>query len=256
MKAARNVEQRGTQPNTVFVHGFGGDLHSWDSIWPLLGDDLPTMRYDLRGFGQSPAPADEPFSHVEDLTALLDARGIDRVDLVGISMGGAISVGFALDHPKRVRSLVLISPGLMGWEWSEEWRQAWRAITIAARGGDMDRARQLWFEHPLFETTRASPAASALSESIARYSGAQWIRDPQRPVLPDVDRLHQLTQPILLLAGDRDMPDFRLAADLIAGSAPNVRRVDYPALGHMLTLEAPAQIAEAIRTFLRSQHGR
>lgn len=248
--AALQAEMRGTRPSAVFVHGFGGDRHGWDGIWDRLDDTLDAVRYDLRGFGQSEALAQTPYSHSDDLLAVIDAAGIERADLIGISLGGSVAFQCALDYPERVRRLVLISPLIAGWEWSEEWRTLWRQITSAARAGRMDEARALWLAHPLFETTRGSGAAAVLAQSIARYSGAQWIADNEKPCLPALDRLPFLQAPTLLLTGARDMPDYRLIADLIEGSAPEVTRIDYPDYGHMLTLEAPDICSAAIGEFL------
>lgn len=247
--AVLHGEARGEQPSAIFLHGFGGSLEDWQPVWDRLPASLAAVRYDLRGFGRSRAQPG-PFSHAEDLLALLDARGIARADLVGLSMGGSIAVRFALDHPERVNRLVLISPGLMGWDWSDEWRARWRAITARARAGEMDAARGLWAEHTLFDTVRDGPAASLLLASISRYSGREWIADHQRPVLPDVDRLPLLMPPTLLLSGNRDMPDFRLIADLVSGAAPSVERIDFADCGHLLTLEAPERCAGAVAAFL------
>lgn len=246
-------EARGTNPDAIFLHGFGGSRTDWDPVWDRLDPTLAAIRYDQRGFGESRALSDEGFSHADDLLALLDAEGIARADLVGISMGGSIATHFALNHPDRVRRLVLISPGLMAWDWSEEWRIAWRAMTACARANDLHGARQLWFDHPLFATIRRDPRlADMLRVSIDRYCCGEWIADRQHPVLPDVERLPLLATPTLLLTGEHDLPDFRLIADMIAGCGQNVRRIDWPGHGHMLTLEAPGACAEAIGAFLEA----
>lgn len=243
-------ESRAPNPPAVFLHGFGGDLHGWDGVWDRLNGSLDAIRYDLRGFGSSRALSQAPFSHGDDLLALLDAAGIERADLIGVSMGGSVAVQFALDHPDRMHRLILISPGLMGWEWSEAWKTLWRQITGHARAGRMDEARALWLAHPLFETTRRTAAAPILAQSIARYSGAQWIADHEQACLPDLDRLPDLRTPTLLLTGAHDLPDFRLIADLIAGSGQDVTRIDLPDCGHMLPLEAPDACSAAISRFL------
>lgn len=245
-----HVEVRGRTPQAVFVHGFGGDLSAWDEVWRALGEDFPAMRYDLRGFGRSRARGDEPFDYADDMLRVLDDVGIARADVIGVSMGGRIALNFALDHPERVRNLVLISPGLTAWEWSEDWRARWAAITARARAGALDEAKRLWWEHPLFDSTRASPAAPALWRSIERFSGAQWIADHERAKPPDVERLHMLKPRTLLLSGDQDYPDFRLIADLIAGGAPDVARIDHAGCGHLLNLEAPEACAREILEFL------
>lgn len=243
--------QNDAHPATIFLHGFGGDLFAWDGVWRALGGALPALRYDLRGFGATVAPAEKPFSHTTDLLAMLDALAIDRVTLVGHSMGGAVALNFALEHPGRLQKLILISPGMVAWEWSGSWNAQWRAITARARAGDMDQARELWWQHPLFATTRASSAALELHAAIRRYSGQQWIHDWQLPALPDVERLHALNVPTLLMTGERDVEDFQLIADVIEASAPGVTRVDICGGGHMLPLENPQACAEHIIAFLK-----
>jgi pimeloyl-ACP methyl ester carboxylesterase len=242
---------RGDAPDVVLLHGFSGDLHTWDTVWPLMDPRVGALRYDLRGFGRSGAGEGEPFSHADDLLQLLDSLGRHTVDLVGVSMGGAVALNFALDHPERVRRLVLISPALVAWEWSAQWLALWRPIVELARAGDMEGARALWWQHPLFATTRASAGADLLEQSIQRYSGAQWVYDAQRSALPDLERVHQLQPPTLLLTGAEDLPDFRLIADLLEASAPAVSRIDCPGLGHLVHLERPAACARCIRAFLK-----
>jgi pimeloyl-ACP methyl ester carboxylesterase len=241
---------RGQQPRAVFLHGFASDLHTWDGIWDALGEGLPALRYDLRGFGQSVSQDKGAFAHADDLLAILDASDIEQCDLIGVSMGGSIAVNFALDHSDRIRSLLLISPGLIGWEWSDAWLRLWRPIVDHARSGALKEARRLWWEHPLFSTTRSSAAALELYESIMRFPGAQWVGDHHRRMLPDVERLHRLTCRTLLLTGGHDFADFRLIADLIEASAGDIERSDESALGHLVHLEDPPGCARKIRSFL------
>src|SRR3546814_19746876 len=115
-----------------------------------LGLHTCTIRYDLRGSGQSVASDDKPFRHASDLNALLDAMGVECCDLLGVSLGGAIALNFAPDHPRRVRRLVLVSPGITAWAWSDAWRTLWAAITAAARIAGVGRAGGQWGGHPGF----------------------------------------------------------------------------------------------------------
>lgn len=242
-------EARGDNPRFVFLHGLGGSIRTWDRLWAALPADWPLLRYDLRGYGASQAEVDAPYRHSDDLLALLDARGIDRADLCGVSLGGATALNFALNHPQRVRRLVLVSPAMVGWSWSQGWRDIWRSVAKAAKAGDMAEARALWWQHPFFATTRAIEAAEDLRASIAAFHGNQWRADSERPALPDVERLHTLTPPCLLLSGDQDYEDFRLIADLLAEAAPQVTRIDFAGAGHMLHMEQPEQVARAIGEF-------
>lgn len=229
----------------VLLHGMAGERGDWDRLVAELPADYPIVRYDLRGFGLSDSD-DREYSHSDDLLALFDTLGIDRAPVLGLSMGGGVALNFALSHPDRVSRLILISPAIVGWEWSTEWRGLWREVSRAARDGNLALAQERWFQHPMFAVLRESEAADELRHAIDAYHGRQWIRDPQRMELPDVDRLHTLAMPTLLLSGERDVADMRLIADVIEGAAPDVRRIDFAGAGHMLHIERPKEVVAAI----------
>jgi 2-succinyl-6-hydroxy-2,4-cyclohexadiene-1-carboxylate synthase len=239
-------ERSGTGTPLVLVHGMAGCRGDWDRLVAALPAGFGTVRYDLRGFGQSTVEQDLPYSHASDLLVLFDTLKIERAPVLGLSMGGAVALNFALNHPERVSRLTLMSPAMVGWEWSEEWKALWRSVTSPARDGDLALARERWWQHPMFAAVRESDAANELRRAIDAYHGRQWIRDAQRSELPDADRLHTLAMPTLLLTGERDFPDLRLIADVIEGAAPHVTRIDFAGAGHMIHLERPAGVAAAI----------
>jgi pimeloyl-ACP methyl ester carboxylesterase len=223
-----------------------GERHEWNRLLAALPAGYASLRYDLRGFGQSSAQDGLAYSHADDLLALFDALAIDQAAVLGLSMGGGVALNFALSHPSRVSRLILISPAIVGWQWSEEWKALWRGVSRAARDGDLALARERWWQHPMFAGARESDAAGELRHTIEAYHGRQWVRDAQRDELPDLDRLPMLAVPALLLTGERDVADMRQIADVIAGAAPNVRRIDFRGAGHMLHLERPAEVAAAL----------
>ena len=239
----------GSVPAFAFLHGMAGSGADWDRVWAQLPADTTMIRHDLRAFGRSSAQPGVPFSHADDLGAVLDARHTGPVTLVGVSMGGAVALNFALSHPHRVQRLVLVSPALVGWEWSDDWKALWRAIAGAGRQGDLATARALWWQHPMFAQVRDSDAGPELRAAIEAYHGRQWSADDQRPELPDIDRLPTLAMPVLLLTGEHDVADMRLIASVITGSAPQVTRIDFPGAGHMLHLERPREVADATVAF-------
>lgn len=246
-----NVATDGEGPCAVFVHGQGGDLRSWNRLWPYLIGSQRLVRYDLRNYGGSCSTSEHEFTHSQDLAELIEALTVERCDLVGVSMGGGIALSFALDHPERVRSLTLISPQIAGWEWSEDWQTRWQPIIDAARCGKMEQAKQLWWEHPMFATTRTSEAARDLQEEIKRFTGLAWQIDRHALVMPDIERVHKLQVPTLLLSGREDMEDFQLMADIITGSSELVQQVYVPEAGHLAHLEKPQFCADHITDFWR-----
>jgi pimeloyl-ACP methyl ester carboxylesterase len=159
----------------VLLHGMAGERRDWNRLLAALPADFATLRYDLRGFGQSPAQEGMPYSHADDLLALFDALEIERAPVLGLSMGGGVALNFALSHPERVSRLILISPAMVGWEWSDEWKALWRGVSRAARDGDLALARERWWQHPMFAVARQSDAADELrlrSTPITAASGS------------------------------------------------------------------------------------
>src|SRR4029453_7733090 len=84
----------------VLLHPGVGDSRVWDRVMPVI-DGRRVIRYDVRGYGRSAAPTEE-FSLLEDLVAVLDQLGLERVLLVGCSMGGGTALSLALSDPARV----------------------------------------------------------------------------------------------------------------------------------------------------------
>ncbi|HSA52219.1 MAG TPA: alpha/beta hydrolase [Yinghuangia sp.] len=251
------AEEAGDGSPLVLVPGAGGEHSTWDGLWSELTKQNRCVRYDLRGCGASQDPSTAPFRHADDLAALLDGLGIDRATVAGVSMGGRIAVDFALAYPQRVDRLVLISPGLAGWDWSTPWRMRWQELHEAAHGGDLDRTRDLWFRHPLFATARRTPEAAArLRAAIAKDACRVWL-DADReipPPRPHVESLGEVAVPVLLVTGTDDLEDFRVIAEVVAAMAANVRRVDVPDAGHLVHLERPAETAAAVTAFLAERH--
>ena len=106
-------------PPLVLLHPGVGDSRIWDPVLPALTEKYRVIRYDARGFGQSPAPTVK-HSLLRDLVAVLDHYGLDRAAIVGCSQGGASALGLALDQPQRVTALVLLCPGIPGFPFGED----------------------------------------------------------------------------------------------------------------------------------------
>ncbi len=112
---ANGLRQRcrveGSGPGLVLVHGVGGRLEAWDGVVAALGGRYRTLRYDLRGHGETGKPPG-PYTlddFVADLAALMQAQGFARAHLAGFSLGGLVAQGFALAHADRLHRLALIS---------------------------------------------------------------------------------------------------------------------------------------------------
>ncbi len=100
-------------PTVVLIHGFSVPYYIWDPTFEALTSaSRRVLRYDLfgRGYSDRPHTAYNIQLFVRQLTDLLDALKLGTVDIIGLSMGGAIATAFSVEHPERVRRLALIDP--------------------------------------------------------------------------------------------------------------------------------------------------
>lgn len=109
--------KRGSGEETIIlIHGFGGDLDNWLFNLDALAEKATVYALDLPGHGQSTKKLDNPglASLTAALAGFMDKLGLSKAHLVGHSMGGAIAMSMAADHPPKVKSLTLICPGGLG----------------------------------------------------------------------------------------------------------------------------------------------
>ena len=227
----------------VLIPGHSVDRRMWAAQWLALREaGFRVIRYDVRGHGRSSAP-DTGYTwpvYAADLRALLDTLGVAAAHLVGFSMGGGVALQFALDHPARARSLALIDAAVPGFAYSAEF-----ADTLEA-------PERLWLAHPLFGGLRRHPATfRVVREMVLGFPARDYLVDQPEPEGPEaIDRLGELRMPLLVLVGAEDLPDFRLAAELVAANAPHARLVVVLGAGHLLPLERPDEVNRLLLEFL------
>lgn len=240
-------------PAVVFLHGVVMDnLSSWFfSVAPAVAAVAPVLLYDLRGHGRSERP-DHGYGvaeQVADLAAVLDACGADRpVHLVGNSMGGLLALAFALAHPERVASLVLVdahvSDGAFG---------AQMAATLRLQGEQRDAAIALHFadwlgRHSARKRNRLAETARALVE------GTTLVADLQAAVPFTEEALRGLDRPVLALYGERS--DIRDRGEALARALPRCELRILPGCSHSVIWEATPLVREAIVQWVARQEGR
>jgi 3-oxoadipate enol-lactonase len=227
----------------------------WEDQRVALTDQFRVIRYDIRGYGRSSLPSAQPYSHADDLHELLSRLGATPAHVVGLSNGGRIAIRLALAYPQAVRSLILVDSALDGHAWSTDWQSLWGAIENKAKSGDMAAAKRLWLEHPLFIPARESGnVAARLSEMVEDYSGWHWVHtDPfLAPGAPAINRLNEIRVPTLVVAGERDLPDFHRISDTLTSGIAGAVRTQIPRAGHMANMEAPADFNRLLLDFLTS----
>ena len=242
----------GAGPPLALVHGFTLDRRMWQDQLPALAAGRRVITVDLRGFGLSDPPAG-PYSSVEDLKALLDYLEAGPAAILGLSMGGGIATSFALAYPAATTALILADSNLWGYPFSPEFAQSFGAVTTLARTQGLAAARERWLADALFAPALEQPAVAATLRALVHdYSGWHWLHaDPERGMEPQpITALRTIRAPTLVIAGERDIPDFLRISAILAESIPGARSVTLPGVGHMSNMEAPAAFNAAVRDFL------
>lgn len=210
---------------------------------------------DLRGFGQrvlDPAP----FSYLRDVETLLESP----TAVVGSSLGGRVALELAVHRPDLVERLVLIAPGLPGWEWSAETRAGWAEEEAAFEQGNFEAAAEaslrLWVDGPRRSPEAVDPIMrSAVRGMLLRSYELQhaWgtgAREEEILEPPVNDRLSEIRCPTLVLVGDEDVADMRAIATQVADSVGGARLVNISDTAHLPSLEQADEINALLLAFL------
>jgi 2-succinyl-6-hydroxy-2,4-cyclohexadiene-1-carboxylate synthase len=229
-------------------------MRMWDAQVAPLAARFRVVRYDCRGFGASgPFDPAVPYTHADDLLALLDHLAIGDAVLVGLSFGGRVALQTALAAPARVRGLVLLGAVLDGVPWDAGSADALDEVARQVQVGGVLAGRAAWLAHPLFAAARERPdLASRLAAMVAGYPGQHWLgQDPHRQARPQpIDVLEDLVTPVLVAVGEHDVACFR---EMSAVLARRIAGAEYRAVadaGHMINMEQPAAVSELLTRFL------
>ncbi len=238
-------------PALVMLHGFALDSRMWRRQVEGLSDDFRLLTLDLPGFGPQAREVGE-IMPAEEVARAMDVTGLVRAHLVATSFGAAVAVDFALQHPKRVQSLSLIAPILLGRRTGIE---AWQRCVTLTNEGDRATAVEVWLDDPLFEGIRADEETfEEIRQIVLDYGGAHWTgKVSSKWSDPDpASRLKDLSMPSLVLSGEGDLPSFMLMAEAYARGLPKVRREIIQGAGHHVMIERPDEVNAILRDFLRS----
>jgi 3-oxoadipate enol-lactonase len=252
-------EVAGEGTPVVLAHAGIADARMWDPLMPELTARRRVIRYDLRGYGRSVLPRGD-FSHADDLAAVITALADEPVHLVGASLGGRVALDLTLARPELVRSLVLLGAVISGHDPDAEPPALWQEVVTANRAGDLDAVAdaeaRMWLADP--DGDRLRPGVLDLVRAMNRialeneHSGVGTER-PSDP--PAVDRLGEISVPVLVVVGTLDLPDIRMAADLLAERVPGAIRADIDHAAHLPALERPEEVAAVVGRFLAQVDG-
>jgi 3-oxoadipate enol-lactonase len=214
----------------------------WAEQVARLAPTRRVLSYDHRGHGDSPAPAgDHSLADlVDDVVALLDRLEVERVDVVGVSLGGTVGLALAAAHDDRVRTLVTINSPVFA-DAPAFWHQ--RAAAVRAQGMGVASTGLLgrWYSPAVAaapaELVRAT-VATVGTLSPEGYAGccAAIAGIDLRATLPG------FSVPLLAITGGADAVVPAHHAELLAERVPGTRRADLADAGHLLPQERPDEL--------------
>jgi 3-oxoadipate enol-lactonase len=240
----------------LLLHAGIADRRMWDPQWHALTASRDSIRLDLRGFGASTnRPLNGAVDHVADVNDTLEQLAITRCHMVGSSFGAGVATEVALTRPELVRSLLLCPPGgsLLA-ELTPDLQHFFDAERAALARNDIDAAVDANVTSWVVGTGRTEadvePAVVAAIRRMQRNAfqvTASWGDVAEAELEPPaLDRLADLTQPVLVLIGGHDLDTTQDAAQRICAAAPDVQRVDWPDVAHLPSMEKPHQFLELL----------
>ncbi len=242
-------------PVVMLSHSLASSMVMWNPQLEALEPHFRVLRYDMRGHGDSDAPEGAYSLEllVEDAVALLDALGIDTVHFVGLSIGGMIGQGFALNHAGRLKSLTLCDTSAIMPQEAQPILQ--ERITAARENGmadQVDGTLERWFtpqylqeNPPEVEMIRQQIAATPL----AGYLGcSEALRG-----LDYLDRLSEIKLPTLIMVGEEDPGTPVAASEAIHERIAGSKLVILPAARHLSNIEQAEAFNQSLMDFLLQQ---
>jgi pimeloyl-ACP methyl ester carboxylesterase len=257
-----NYEDEGEGHPLVLIHGLTSTLRMWDEQMPALLSKYRVVRYDCRGHGGTESPADpSAYSQeifIDDALGLLDALGLEKVHLCGLSMGGNIALNLALRHPDRVGAMIVASTGA-GSRKDDGTIEGFKIAADILRKGDLKRFTDAMMTSPLFEPflKKRPDLVEVTKENLLSCNAmglANTIRGVQlkRSSIMDLEeKLRDLSVPTLILAGDKDIACLE-PAEFMNQHIPRSKLVVFSKTGHIVNRERPEDFNREVMDFLNA----
>ena len=262
-------EETGDGTPILFVHEFASDHRGWEPQMREFGKRHRCITYSARGYTPSDVPADAAaysYMHVmRDCVAVLDHLKIDRAHLIGLSMGGYTALQVALNHPGRVRSLVLAGTG-SGFErdYVAEHHKSSRALADMFESEGSARVAETYGLGPSRVPFEIKDPRGFLefqrrfAEHDARGSAltSRGFQGSRPSLLEFEAAVRKLATPALIVVGDEDERCIESSLFLKSAIAAS-GLVVFPKTGHVVNLEEPDLFNNVVADFLgRVEAGR
>lgn len=253
-------EMAGEGQPFVMIHAGVADHRQWNNEFVQFANRFRVVGYDMRGYGKS-EPVDGEFSHLQDLTALLDYLHLDEpLILMGCSIGGGLAMNFALTQPAKVKALIMVGSGPNGLELDVPTPNKFEEAEKAYQAGDLDRVAeletQIWFDGMGRTPAQVNQAMRQLAYEMNRNALDKEAKGLGKRLpdtdFPAVERLNELHMPVLVIAGTQDTPYILAAASYMEEKIPSAQKVIIEDAAHLPNMDHPAEFQQIVTRFLAS----
>lgn len=223
----------------LMTHGYSATSSMWAPNIDALAAERPVLVYDQRGHGQSGAPEDpsrySEAASIADVDVLIDELGVDRAILLGMSLGGYITLAYHLAHPQRVAAMVLqdTGPGYKSDTAREAWNKVCEQLTarVVAAGSTGGTSPEVTAAH------HNNPAALALvAEGVLKQRDARVINS-----------LPTIAVPTTVIVGEHDT-NYLAGSDYMQSRIPGAEKIIIPDAGHAANIDQPEAFNAAVLT--------
>lgn len=248
-------EMKGEGQPVLMLHGYPLDSRMWDAQFETLAEHFQAIRFDFAGLGKSDVH-DQDFSLVEDIHGLLAFLKVERVNIIGLSVGGNLGMDFTLAYPEMVNKLLLVSTGLLGWSDFSPERQKYNAELRECSNQEkiIELMCKAWVAGPFRSTDEINQDildkySLMLTDNLARENGNGKMILPETKTL---DRVENISAPTVIVSPDVDFPDFIKIADFLHEKIKHSQKVVLPGTAHMLNMEKPYEFNELVIKFFNT----
>ena len=229
----------------LFLNSLGTDFRIWDEVIARLPGDIPVAQIDKRGHGLSEATPATVKTFADDGAALLAHHGLGPALVCGVSIGGLIAQRIALDHPARVKGLVLSNTGARLGDVA-----MWQARIDAAKSGGLeamaDGVMERWFS-PTFRKEQAT-AVRGYRMMMSHTTVEGYVN--ACAALRDADHREEVGRiavPTLCVSGTEDQATPPALVEDLADRIPNAKVLQLDGIGHLPSIETPDRFASYLK---------
>lgn len=242
-------EDHGEGVPVVFLHGFPFNRTIWHPLVPLLKDKARLILVDLRGFGESPVTENDYSMRLlaEDVHHLLNRLGMERVTLVGHSMGGYVALAFAHAYPNRLAGLGLVASQTEADSPEKRQKRLVNARNVRARGVKV-------LARSLPDQLTDDPELSAKLKDLILQADPKAVIGCLKGMAEREDAsrwLPSIRVPTLVVAGERDKIVPIEAPQTFVRFIPRGWLVTAPGAGHMPMMEAPERVVKGVQRLVQ-----